>query len=113
MTHLPALEGLIERLTPDHYAVLSLTAKRPFWGFPAGSNLWALTALDRDGINVDGEVVDELLRGGLLSATKRDKVHHGERSSNHDIAPDLDFEHEIAITDAGREALRSLTKLEG
>lgn len=98
------------KLTKGHMTALSIIVESGgfFHGFPAGSNLWPLTALGRDHPKgpVDGELIDELLRGGLLATRPIDGVVRGDRSPNLEYVPDLDFEHEVFITPAGRTALQ-------
>lgn len=92
------------KLTNDEIAVLQVAMHFPFCGFPVGSNLWPLCELKTAGGEVDGEVVEKLLRDGLLTTRPIDIVE-GERSSDHDYAPDLDFEHEVLLTSDGLAAL--------
>lgn len=98
------------KLTKAQRAVLDQAAKKPFYGFPAGSNYWPLTTFDRRGANVDGEVVDELLRAGLLVAKPLPETVAGQRSRNTEIAPHLDFNHSINITPAARALLNEGTR---
>lgn len=95
------------KLEPVHLSILRLASEKPFYGFPAGSNLWPLTVLDEEGIAADGELVDELLRAGLLVPVDFGEVVEGDRTTDPEFGPDLDFEHIIHITDAGRAVLEA------
>lgn len=80
---------------------------KPFLGFAPGSNVWPLTHLVLNGMDVDGEEIDDLLRRGLLSAEPLEKEVQGQRSPDTDIAPHLDFDHRISASESGRQALDS------
>lgn len=104
---------MMAKLTKAHMDVLALADRLAFYGFPAGSNIWPLTTVrvnDNPVAKVDGEIVDELLRAGLLVAKPLAKLVMGKRSPDHDFCPDLDYEHKIVITPAGRAKLAEATR---
>ncbi|OJU12774.1 MAG: hypothetical protein BGN85_08925 [Alphaproteobacteria bacterium 64-11] len=93
------------RLTKEHLSVLQLACEAPFYGFTAGSNMWPLTVMETQDGDIDGEIIDDLLRNGLLVTGKLPEPRQGERSPDLDYAPHLEFDYEIFITAAGRAAL--------
>lgn len=95
-------------VTDEHVEALRrLQRLCPFAGFPAGSNMYSFVVVAEDTANeVQGEIIDWLLRAGLLAAVPRRDPLLTDRSPNHDVCPDCECTHDVDITDAGREALK-------
>ena len=93
------------KLTDDAKRVMEVV---PFIGFPAGSNMWPMVWLtfDESGTNpIDGEVIDGLLREGLLEAAPLATPVLTDRSPDIESIPDCECTHQITVSEAGRRAL--------
>lgn len=78
----------------------------PYYGFPAGSNMWPLVAIHEGTKNqVDGEVIDALLRNGLLEAHALPDPVLTDRTPDPEFAPDCECTHDVVLSQAGRAAL--------
>lgn len=79
----------------------------PYYGFPAGSNMWPLVGIFEETKEpIYGEVIDGLLREGLLKAHVLAEPILTDRTDDPELAPDCECTHDVVLTLAGRAALK-------
>jgi hypothetical protein len=82
----------------------------PLEGFVAGSNMWPLVECVKLSPPVIGEIFDELLRTGFLSAELLPTPHLTDKSPNPEIVPDCEVTHLLTLTNEGSAFRRRLAK---